>query len=246
MGNSSSSNNAVLKVLDPQQNGLANSVKKTTDDLNKSIADTTAKVNESNANIKTKIDDSNAQIGQNLQNNLNATSSKLDSNLASTKSALDNSLEKTKNSIDYNALQKATGVISQIASINPAVYLGLEAINKISNGDSNKYLNASDNTGNPLLNTFQSVFSGLMGGASDAKKSLEAPFDIGKLNPFQQDTTTQPQPYDPNSTTSKYSSFDSSGQTVSKNEDNKLLQFIIPGTIGALVLAGLIYTTKKK
>ena len=256
MGNGSSS----VKLPPPPPPVSLDQFKNTFDanknGVNAGVAKTNQDIANSNTNIKTKIDDSNKAIRDQLQTNLAQTKSKLDNSLQATTDQLNLNLALTKQTINYDQLQSATGVISKIVSYTPIGYGALKIADLSSGGQSNTYLKNGGNI-NPIWDTVlnpsnitnminpSNILNTLNPFPSDAVKTLEAPFDIGKLNPFQQDTTPQPQPYDPNSTTSKYSSFDSSGQTVSKTGDN-LTALIIPVGIGAVILAGLIYTTKKK
>ena len=109
---------------------------------------------------------------------------KLQSNLKETKSRLDNNLEKTRNDVDMAKLQQATGVIVKIANLNPIGFLATEAINAGTDGDSNRWLNNSDSSNNPLLDVLKGDFdsSPFSGGGNNDKK-LEEPTTIQKNQP---------------------------------------------------------------
>ena len=157
---------------------------------------------------------------------------------------MDLNLALTKQTLDYEKLQQATGIISKIASINPIVYFGLEAINAGTGGNSNKYLNGDDDTNNPLLNTVSNLFNGIMGG--NDSKQLEQPSSAEKLSPFPfQPISQEPVPY--NQDNHKYSNFDSSNSTITKDDnENGFIQFAIPITIEGLILIVVIATSSKK
>ena len=224
MGNTSSTNDKIDKVLNPDRNGLSESVKKTNEAVAVSVAKTNEAVAVSNASIKSKIDESNKKIGENLQ-----------TNLALTKSALDQNLAATKRTIDYGALQEATSVLSKIASVNPIFYLSLEAINAGTDGKSNKYLNKSDSTNNPLFETFSGLLGGDLGaifGFGENNKQLEQPAIYEKPTSIIEPTPT-PDSY------SKYAQFESN-PTISKDNTNNTELYITLGLgVGAVALLAI-------
>jgi hypothetical protein len=257
MGNAPSapSLEQVRKNLDPATNGLNDSIKKTGDDLNKSLADTKASIDKTNqdvansvANTNAQIDASNKAIGDQLQTNLGATKSKLDNSLQATTDQLNLNLALTKQTIDYGKLQQATGIISQIASLNPVVYFALEGINAGTGGKSNQYLNNSESKNNPLFDSISNVLTGILGGSND-KQTEQPTYDYGtKLNPISSSSPPEPQPYAPDNGYSKYASLETSNQTISKSQQDgyNYQNLIIPTVIGAVVLGGFVYSTKKK
>ena len=193
--------------------------------------------------IKKDFDDSLAKSKKDFAKSTAAITRDTNNSLATTKSGLDNSLERTKNQVDMGKLQEATGIISKIASINPIVYLSLEAANKASGGTSNKYLNNSNSTNNPLFESVSGIFGGSMG-----NKILEQPNidDIGnKLNPLPPiESPSQTDPFAGYS--GKYSFLDNSAgfDKTEAGKQNDLKYVLLGVTVGGLFL--IMVLSKKK
>ena len=82
MGNTSSTNDAIDKALNPDRNGLTQSVKKTNQDFANSVSKTGEDMEKTNlafaksvADTQKKIDEQNKYIGDKLQSNFAALSS---------------------------------------------------------------------------------------------------------------------------------------------------------------------------
>ena len=210
-------------AFDPKKNGLDASIKRTNDNVaqtNKDFATSVAKTQKT-------IDEQNKYIGDKLQ-----------SNLKETKSRLDNNLEKTRNEVDMRKLQEATGVIVKIANLNPIGFVATEAINAGTNGDSNRWLNNSDSSNNPLLDVFSGIFENSpFGGGGNNDKKLEEPTTIQKSPPT---TTIEPstEPY------SKYAQFDGN-PTISKDKTDNTELYVTLGVV-AVGVTGLLILAKNK